>query len=228
MKKKSDMRFEFGENWEDYIKKNFNEDVLQISKSRILDFLEVENIQNQSFLDIGCGSGLHSLAALEAGASSVHSFDFDVKSIEASVYLKNITNKEKPWSIEQGSILDDKYINKLPLFDIVYSWGVLHHTGDVWKGIKNAASRVKPGGLFYIALYSADVQIDPGVEFWLDVKKKYISSGLIKRRWMELWYIWRFMMDRQLGKYTEVIERAREYKKERGMNLMTDVRDWLG
>ena len=78
--------------------------------------------------------------------------------------------------------MDDEYMNNLSLFDIVYSWGVLHHTGDVWHAIENAASRVKPGGIFYIALYSADVQIDPGPDFWLGIKKKYVSIWCNKEK----------------------------------------------
>ena len=221
-------RFEFGKNWESFIMTNFSNEVLGESKRHLLNFLDGHDLKGKSFLDVGCGSGLHSLAALDAGAAHVSSFDYDPISIKATNYLKHLQVDHADWKIEQASILDDGFINNLPLFDIVYSWGVLHHTGDVWHALKNAAGRVKPGGLFYVALYSADVQIDPGPEFWLEVKKKYVSSGLLKRRWMEVWYIWRFMMDREWGKFSDVVERARAYKKERGMNLITDVRDWLG
>ncbi len=221
-------RFEFGKNWVNYIKANYIEEVLEQSKQHLLNFLEVEDLKGKTFLDIGCGSGLHSLSAVDAGASIIYSFDYDLDSVKATHYLKDYQERDENWHVEQGSVLDDAYIKDLPTFDIVYSWGVLHHTGDVWHAIKNAASRVKPGGVFYIALYSADVQIDPGPEFWLEIKKKYVSSGMLRRRWMELWYIWRFMMESQPIKILKVIERAYEYKKVRGMNLMTDIRDWLG
>jgi glycosyltransferase involved in cell wall biosynthesis/SAM-dependent methyltransferase len=228
IKENNARRFEFGKNWESYIKANFSEEALGESKVHLLRFLELQNLQDKTFLDIGCGSGLHSLAALDAGATHVHGFDYDPVSIKATKYLRDIRQDHPNWEFEQASVLDDEYMNKLSLFDIVYSWGVLHHTGDVWHAIKNAASRVKPGGVFYIALYSADVQIEPGPEFWLGIKKKYVSSGVIKRRWMELWYIWRFMMESQPLKILKVIKRAWEYEKDRGMNFMTDIRDWLG
>ncbi|MCF8048515.1 MAG: hypothetical protein K9L19_13280, partial [Desulfarculaceae bacterium] len=80
----------------------------------------------------------------------------------------------------------------------------------------------------YIALYSADVQIDPPPEFWLEIKRKYVSSGRWTRRRMELWYVWRFMMDKDWQKLRDVWRRAQEYKNQRGMNLFTDIRDWLG
>jgi len=228
IKENDGRRFEFGKNWESYIKANYSEEILDESKGHLLKFLELQNLQDKTFLDIGCGSGLHSPAALDAGATQVHGFDYDPVSIKATKYLRDIRHDHSNWEFEQASVLDDEYMNNLSLFDIVYSWGVLHHTGDVWHAIENAASRVKPGGIFYIALYSADVQIDPGPDFWLGIKKKYVSSGVIKRRWMELWYIWRFMMESQPLKILKVIKRAWEYKKDRGMNFMTDIRDWLG
>jgi 2-polyprenyl-3-methyl-5-hydroxy-6-metoxy-1,4-benzoquinol methylase len=225
----SELRFEFGKNWLNYIHKNFSPEKTEISKQHMLKVLERKNLDDLSFLDIGCGSGLHSMAAWQAGAKSVYSFDYDVSSVQATRWVREQAGNPANWTtVEQGSVLDDVYIKKLPEFDLVYSWGVLHHTGDVWRAIKNAASKVKPGGLFYIALYSADVQKDPTPEFWLSVKKRYVSSGWLIRRYMELWYVWRFMLYRRIGKLPEFLRRAREYKKSRGMNIFTDIRDWLG
>ncbi|KKL71629.1 hypothetical protein LCGC14_2093020, partial [marine sediment metagenome] len=60
-------RFEFGKNWHDYAKRNFSQDKVEISKRHILEFMCRETLRGLTFLDIGCGSGLHSLAALQAG-----------------------------------------------------------------------------------------------------------------------------------------------------------------
>lgn len=224
-----EQRFEFGKNWLNYIHKNLNEENAGTSRKHMLSVLERGDLKGLSFLDIGCGSGLHSYAAWQAGADTLHSFDYDPNSVAATRYVRENAGNPVNWiTVEQGSVLDDTYIHKLPQFDLVYSWGVLHHTGNVWQAIRNAASRVKPGGLFYIALYSADVQKDPTPEFWLNVKKRYVASGWLRRRSMDLWYVWRFMMYRRVLSLPTVIKRMREYKKSRGMSLFTDVRDWLG
>lgn len=224
-----DQRFEFGKNWLNYIHKNLTEENVEISKKHMLAVLGCEDLKGISFLDIGCGSGLHSFAAWRAGASFLHSFDYDANSVEATSYVREKAGNPANWIVvEQGSVLDDVYIERLPQFDMVYSWGVLHHTGDVWHAVRNTASRVKPGGILYIALYSADVQKDPTPEFWLEVKRRYVSAGWLKRHYMDAWYVWRFMLHRRIRNLPAFLKRMREYKKSRGMSLFTDVRDWLG
>ena len=224
----TEMRFAFGDNWKDFIGSNFSVERIEISKKHMLDFMALRDLSGHDFLDIGCGSGLHSIAALTSGAARVHGFDFDHNSVAASDLVREKMGNPPNWTTEQGSVLDDAFMASLPQFQIVYSWGVLHHTGDVWHAIRNAAGRVAPGGLFYIALYSADVQIDPTPEFWLEVKRKYMAGGSFTRRRMELWYIWRFMIVRRPWRLFTLLYTMRQYKKKRGMNMMTDIRDWLG
>jgi SAM-dependent methyltransferase len=228
MRQIEESRFEFGKNWHDFIQKNFGEEKVEISKHHILKFMRREDMADLTVLDIGCGSGLHSLAMLRAGAVRVHGFDYDPTSVRATRFIQARVGNPPNWMVEQGSVLDDAYMNSLPLFDLVYSWGVLHHTGDVWHAIRNAANRVKPGGLFYVALYAADVQVDPTPEFWLDVKRRYGRANWLHRRMMEWWYVWRFEMDRRFKNLPRFLEVMRTYKKNRGMSKFTDIRDWLG
>ena len=222
------VRFDFGKNWLEFTKKNFGEFQVNASKKRITEFMKMDSLDGLSFLDIGCGSGLHSCAALSLGAKEVFSFDYDPISIESTKYIANLVGAPSNWHLEQGSVLDEEYMAGLAQFDIVYSWGVLHHTGNVWKALELASKKVKSGGLFYIALYAADVQLNPPPQFWLDVKKKYVSSSWLTRTFMDWWYVWRFVMGKDLRRVPEFLQRRRDHKKTRGMDIMTDIRDWLG
>jgi SAM-dependent methyltransferase len=221
-------RFGFGKNWSDFIKKAFSEERVAASREKLLGFMRLPDLGDRTFLDIGCGSGLHSLAALRAGAKRVVSFDYDPDSVATARYLWEREGRPPHWQISQGSVLDQAFMRALPPSDIVYSWGVLHHTGDVWTAIANAALPLHAESLFFIALYSYDIQLDPTAEFWLDVKQRYNRKGLLGRTAMELWYFWKFIYlpDRRAGQST--FRRFREYYKSRGMSQWTDIRDWLG
>ena len=225
----SEQRFAFGRNWNQYIRKSFTPERVEISKKHLLEFLGLSNLSGRSFIDVGCGSGLHSLAAFQSDAATILSFDYDQDSVRTAEYLR----REKAgapdnWSVKQGSVLDKEYMEALGKYDIVYSWGVLHHTGDQWTAIRNAASVVGDEGLFYIALYSADVHTNPTPEFWLEIKQKYINSSRFQQNRMVLWYIWNFAMGRSIKRLPSIIKTMLEYKFSRGMSYITDIRDWLG
>jgi 2-polyprenyl-6-hydroxyphenyl methylase/3-demethylubiquinone-9 3-methyltransferase len=221
------LRFGFGKNWEDYVKTHFSEERVRISQHHILTFLELPDLKGKCFLDVGCGSGLHSLAALKSGASKIVSFDYDPKSVSTTRMLKEYAQNPDCWEVKQGSILDTQFIHTLEPADIVYAWGVLHHTGNMWKAIENTSRLVRKDGLFYLALYTAGV-MPPSDDFWLDVKQRYNRGGWIAKRTMELWYIWHFMLGKNPRRIPELIRRNSNYKKERGMALYTDIVDWLG
>jgi len=104
------LRYGFGRNWEDYIRKHFSEERVDISRRHTLEFLGLENLNGRSFLDIGCGSGLHSLAAFRAGAGKIFSFDYDMDSVQTTKMVRKIAGDPENWQVLQGSILDDKFI----------------------------------------------------------------------------------------------------------------------
>lgn len=228
MGSEGEKRFEFGANWTAFVEKHFDQERLDISRRHLLEFVGKATLDGLSFLDIGCGSGLHSLAAWQAGARPIHSFDYDPKSVEATRLMHQFAQSPAPWTISQGSVLDAAFMEGLSQADLVYSWGVLHHTGDVWSAIHQACSRVSPGGLLYLALYSADLCVDPPPAYWLKVKQRYVAASPLVRRWMEWAYLWRFRLARRPWRLGALLRYAKAYKASRGMSFMTDVRDWLG
>lgn len=123
-------RFEFGKNWSRFLELLNEERILKAEQS-LREMLEVENLEGKTFLDIGSGSGLFSLAARRLGAK-VYSFDFDTNSFECTTELRRrFFENDENWKVEQGSALEREYVESLGKFDIVYSWGVLHHTGSM-------------------------------------------------------------------------------------------------
>jgi 2-polyprenyl-6-hydroxyphenyl methylase/3-demethylubiquinone-9 3-methyltransferase len=221
-------RFWFGRNWRRFVEHDFSQERVDVSRGHMTGFLGVEDLKGRSFMDIGCGSGLHSLAAHQLGAATITAFDYDPDSVAASRILHRYAGAPTTWTISRGSVLDEAFMQSLPKADVVYSWGVLHHTGDVWRALRLAATRVKAGGSFYIALYSADVHKDPPPEFWLDVKQRYVAAPAWRRRCWDLWYVWRFQMARNPLRFPVVLWRILRHKRTRGMSYFTDIRDWLG
>lgn len=146
-------RFGFGENWRQFLAL-LNDGRIREADASMKELLELPSLQGKSFLDIGSGSGLFSLAARRLGAR-VHSFDYDTDSVGCTAELRRRFFPEDPdWTVEQGSILNAAYVKSLGTFDVVYSWGVLHHTGDMWKALEHAAALTAPEGILALALYN--------------------------------------------------------------------------
>lgn len=162
-------RFEFGNNWSKFLSHLDDRSITKAEQS-LSKKLGVKNLKGRTFLDIGSGSGLFSLAARRLGAK-VYSFDYDPESVACTTRLKGQYFPNDPdWIVAQGSVLDDSYVQSLGQFDVVYSWGVLHHTGNMWHALENAIVPVGQGGTLFIAIYN-----DQGVwsRRWLKIKRLY-------------------------------------------------------
>jgi 2-polyprenyl-3-methyl-5-hydroxy-6-metoxy-1,4-benzoquinol methylase len=222
-------RFEFGKNWSAFLTV-LDEERIVTAEESLKEMLGVETLQGKSFLDIGSGSGLFSLAARRLGAT-VHSFDFDSQSFACTTELRNrYFRGDANWRVEQGSALDAQYVSSLGSFDVVYSWGVLHHTGKMWQALENACLPVKDGGKLFIAIYN-----DTGSQArrWHWIKKTYCGlPSCLKTPFAALTImpdeLKRMASALANGKPSEYIQSWTKYKNGRGMNRWYDVIDWVG
>ena len=89
-----ELRYGFGANWKHFVEVSLNEARIANAVQSLRDLLALENLSGQSFLDIGCGSGLFSLAACRLDAARVISFDFDA--LSATPGCKKSVSAEQP------------------------------------------------------------------------------------------------------------------------------------
>lgn len=222
-------RFEFGDNWRRFLSVLNEERIVEAERS-LRSMLGVEDLHGRTFLDIGCGSGLFSLAAVRLGAERVHSLDFDAASVGCALELRRRYGADAAWTIEQGSVLDDDYVAGLGSFDIVYSWGVLHHTGDMARALANAARPVGEGGRLFISIYN-----DQGARsrVWRTIKRRYnavpprlqrpyAAAVMAPRELLSLGYATARLHP---GDY---VRSWTQYRRTRGMSRWHDIVDWVG
>ncbi len=221
------LRFGFGKNWLNYAELVNEERISQSIKS-LSNFLLEDNLAGKVFLDIGSGSGLSSLAAYRLGAT-VHSFDYDQDSVTCTKMLQQKHAADtQSWVAEKGDALDKSYMEKLPKADIVYSWGVLHHTGQMWQALENVASLVKSEGKLFISIYNDQGKMS---RIWTVVKKFYNRSGPITKKIIlsiSFLWIWKFRFLEDFIVHFNPLKTWDNYGKERGMSPWYDVIDWVG
>lgn len=213
-------RFGFGKNW-----RNFSHVIdcesIDVAARSLCDFLEVETLQGKRFIDVGCGSGLFSAAAARLGAESVYAFDYDVDSVATAEQVLSEHAPKNDWIVEHGDVLDEAYIASLGRADVVYSWGVLHHTGSMWRAIENTLSLVSDNGVLYLALYN-----DQGIftRFWWYVKLAYNRLPAFLRPLLVFPY---FLLSLPGAIFHHAIKPTAT-RHRRGMKLWFDSVDWIG
>jgi SAM-dependent methyltransferase len=212
--------FSFGQNWKKFLDEVSEDDVTR-AREDIEHWLGSGRVAGKTVIDIGSGSGLHSLCFHLLGAKTVHSFDYDEHSVEATQKMHAEAGSPPGWRVERGSVLDRAYLGSLGRFDIVYSWGVLHHTGAMWEAIENTLQLVAPGGVLWISLYKKG----PHYERDLALKRRYNAASEFEKKYLIGRRILRLML-RRLKRGQNPF--AWNEKRRRGMNKYHDIVDWLG
>lgn len=220
-----DERFSFGKNWQSFLGRLSPERIRAAEESLQA---RLGQLSGKRFLDVGSGSGIFSLAARNLGAE-VTSFDFDPASVQCTQRLRDSFHPDDAgWTVFRGSALDSGMLSSLGRFDVVYSWGVLHHTGEMWKALENVAELVAPEGQLFISIYN-----DQGGKSlrWKAFKRQFIRcplwlQNMICMGYVGYWEVRLFLIRLVRGQNPFVS--LLKIDRGRGMDFWHDTRDWLG
>jgi len=219
-------RFPFGRNWRSFLRV-LDDTRIRTATESLATMLERPDLRGKRFLDAGCGSGLFSLAARRLGATVI-SFDIDPDSVACARELRRrFFPGDAAWDVREGSVLDEAFLTQLGDFDIVYSWGVLHHTGDLWRALDLISQPLRPDGHLAIAIYN-----DQGAwsRRWTRLKRLYCQSAwgraAITATVIPYWVLRGLAADLAWGR--NPLQRYREHRSGRGMSVLHDWVDWLG
>ena len=219
---KLEAHFAFGHNWADYADE-IQSDQISEAKHALQRQLGNETLAGKRFLDIGCGSGVHGLAALQLGAAEVVAVDIDPESVATTEHvLRRFAPPRASYRVIQRSVFDLN-VADLGSFDVTYSWGVLHHTGNMYEALARAAAMTASSGLFVFALYRKTWLCRP----WTIEKRWYAAASAKRQEFARRIYIRLFKMRLLIsgGNFAAYVEK---YRSNRGMNFYHDVHDWMG
>ncbi len=219
-------RFAFGRNWAAFLR-HLDDGRIRAAEESVRSLVGRSDLTGLRFLDIGSGSGLFSLVARRMGAR-VHSFDYDLDSVECTRELRRrYFPEDAGWTVERGSVLDADYLTTLGKFDVVYSWGVLHHTGAIWRAVELALTTVAPRGTLVLALYNYQRVLTP---VWSAIKQTYVAlprplQGAMNAIFVTAFGIFTVAADAVRGR--NPFGRLRGTNR-RGMSFYHDIVDWIG
>jgi 2-polyprenyl-6-hydroxyphenyl methylase/3-demethylubiquinone-9 3-methyltransferase len=213
---KAGARFGFGKNWQQFLPL-VDEQRVATAQSSLSTMLG--DLSGRTFLDVGSGTGLFSLAARRLGAR-VRSFDYDPQSVACTLELRQrFFPGDDGWTVERGSILDAKFVAGLGRHDVVYAWGVLHHTGAMMAAVENASSLVAPRGKLYLGIYNHQGAI---TRYWTAVKRLYNRNAWTRYAMIATHAPYLF------GARFAARAVTGRLGVRRGMSMWRDMVDWLG
>lgn len=212
------MRFAFGRNWQSYSQNALTSDRIEQARGTFRVLVDGIELRGKRFIDIGFGQGLSLVAALEMGANAV-GIDIDKDNVLALQRTQQAMACMRTPEVHVASILDASFVqNNKGGFDIVHSWGVLHHTGNMRQAVENACTLVADDGYFICSIYNKHWSCS----FWKTIKWSYNKlPPILQRLLVGLLYPVIYM-----AKW--IVIRRNPKKKERGMDFFHDVVDWVG
>ena len=210
--------FNFGLNWQAFSSQRLDARGLDAATRSLGSLLQRDTLQGVSFLDVGCGSGLFSIAAQRLGAARVVGLDVNPVCIAVSEQNHACWAPDAPITFEQASVLDAASLDKLGHFDIVYAWGSLHHTGAMWNALRNVTQRVVPGGTLALSIYNKHLTSP----IWRVIKRLYNQLPSFLQQPMAVLFAGVIYVAKFL------VTRRNPLEKERGMDFWYDVVDWIG
>jgi SAM-dependent methyltransferase len=214
--------FAFGKNWAQFARE-LSEDQIDEAIAALKRLLACESLAGKRFIDIGCGSGIHSLAALRIGADEVLAVDIDPDSVNTTRALLEKYAASLNWRVVERSVFELSP-SDAGRFDVVYSWGVLHHSGDLKRAVGIASTLVADKGLFVVALYARTLLCP----FWRVEKRWYSRRSEHVQNFARAIYIWLYRM-RSIVRLKNFKKHVADYARQlRGMNFYRDVHDWMG
>ena len=221
----SDGAFDFGSNWHSFLSSITNERIL-IAEQHLQSVLQLGNmgLAGKTFLDVGSGSGLFSLAAYRLGGK-VLSFDLNPLAVTCARELRAMYGgNADDWAIVEGDMLDASFLHSLGRFNVVYAFGSLHHTGNMWQALRDVVGCIAPKGQLYLGIYN-----DQGMRsrMWKLVKQTYCTGTagklVIESMFMPYYFVRFCIASVKLRR-----NQFAHYKTNRGMSAFHDWRDWLG
>ena len=123
-------------------------------------FAQFASARGQSVLEVGVGLGTDHVRFARAGAD-LHGVDLTDRGIELvrqRLKLEGLSSDLRTADAERLPFGDDS-------FDYVYSWGVLHHTPDTPRAVREAIRVLRPGGRICVMVYSRHAWVSYGL--WL-------------------------------------------------------------
>ena len=210
--------FNFGSNWEEFSKRRVDQRRLEMARDSLQSLLGKPSLIGKSFLDVGCGSGLFSIAAHQLGARKVVGIDVNPHCVATSQANRDILAPGSRIDFCVASALERKQLASFGTFDFVYAWGSLHHTGSMWDAVRNVSSCVAPEGILILAIYNKHITSP----VWKTIKRIYNQVPGVVQRCMIVTFAGIIYVAKL------VVTQSNPLKKERGMDFWFDVIDWVG